>query len=180
MTTDLDCAKFSGSKNPKVSKNVQESAQVSPPGSATMLAEMLRQMEEHLLTRGLLKKDPCSQFNPIWYLAETERNIFLWKKGCSIIQQDEFEFWVDIPQLINKRLDQLNNLDQSNPLVNPYWGLSAISEQDLEDERNYLNNFLTLITSVQNHIAAFCEASLIALGQQLQRERIILPVMRNS
>lgn len=178
MTTDFDCAKTSGSNNQRMSKNVHSHEQRAKHSSPTMLAEMLRQMEEQLIARGLLRKNPASQFNPVWYLAETERNIFLWKNGCSIIQLDEFEFWVDIPQLISKRLEQLNNFDKSNPLINPHWGLSTISEQDLEEEKNYLNNFLNLVSVVQDHLAAFCEASLMALGQQMQKEKVVLPVAK--
>jgi hypothetical protein len=60
---------------------------------------------------------------PLWFLAETERNIFLWRQGKSLDDVEDYEFWVDIPSLITKRRVQLESPQGLNPFTNPNWGI---------------------------------------------------------
>src|SRR5438045_1804769 len=62
--------------------------------------ENLKCVEESLTKRGLL---PSSISLPLWFLAETERNVFLWKHGLSLVNVEEFVFWIDVASLVDKR-----------------------------------------------------------------------------
>ena len=103
------------------SKNGQETC-IAPPKGA-ILADVLKTLEVQFQRRGMLpsgtESGPGMAFHPLWFVAETERNVFLWRQGCSLIQQDEFEFWIDIEALISKRLNQLDSADPENPFLNP-------------------------------------------------------------
>ncbi len=146
--------------------------------SHLVLADTLRTLEEAFSAKGLLDREPQDIFQPLWYLVETERNVFLWKRGCSIIQQDDFEFWVDIPALIQKRRRQLENADAHNPFVNSLWGIGTDTVESASRELNYLEEFLSLLADIQEHLCALCEATSqvqSTLNGPPARERVVLP-----
>lgn len=145
-----------------------------------VLADSLKTLETQLSRRGFLRQHSADSFNPLWYLAETERNIFLWKRGLSVVQQDEFEFWVDLDALIQKRLEQLSSFDRQNPFLNPLWGLSTLDQDSLSREREYLLSFQAALAKIELHLHALSCVSAKLLSQQTseRRERILLPSSR--
>ena len=160
-------------------KTAQHS-EVSPAqkSNGTVLAENLRTLETEFERRGFLKRSPEDLFNPLWYLAETERSIFLWKRGCSVIEQDDFEFWINVPALIRKRLAQLANYDAQNPFLNPLWGVVTSSDSiNSERERQYLESFLDAIHRIHLQLSALSEVGSLLLHEQKgsTRERVVLP-----
>lgn len=158
-------------------KNEQNSANTQ---AGILLADILKTLECTLSARGLLVRKESDLFHPLWYLAETERNIFLWKQGRSIIEHDEFEFWVDLPALIEKRVAQLNSHNESNPFLNPLWSINQESPQGRQRELDYLQAFAELFANIDKHLSALCEAGSRALLEVSgrQRPKIILPQKR--
>ena len=133
------------------------------PAGAVHL-DLVRVLETELQQRQLIE---CNTpvLNPLWFLAETERNVFLWRKGYSIEQADEFDFWIDLDPLIEKRLDQLSHFEEDNPFMNPLWGLSIADPDTLRREENYLRSLASLISQIRPHL----EALSVAAGK-VQRE----------
>jgi hypothetical protein len=155
-------------------KNVQREALPAH----LVLADMLKTLEEALNARGILQRDALDLFQPLWYLVETEKNVFLWKRGCSLIQQDEFEFWVDLPALIAKRQSQLERDDGLNPFVNHLWGLGTLTKDAKERELSYLTEFLAVVSDIQEHLCALSEVSTFVasnLHNLPNREHVVLP-----
>lgn len=147
--------------------NVQKrtkSAQKIPQG--VVLLHVLKTLETEMGRKGLLGEDSRSP-NPLWFLAETERNVFLWRRGCSLSEENEFEFWVDIPALIKKRLTQLSQYDTGNPFMNPDWGAEIPATKSAAKEERYLNSLFALLTEVRLHLEA-----LSLLGSSVARELI--------
>lgn len=146
---------------------------------AAVLADVLRTVETQLASRGFLREQRQGCFNPIWYLAETERNVFLWKRGCSVVQQDEFEFWIDIHALIEKRLRQLDSFDSQNPFLNPLWGVATADKDSAEYERQYLLSFAEAMRQIESHLHALSRLGSLLLseleGESEGRERVVLP-----
>lgn len=153
-----------------------------------ILLDVLKTLELELQRRGMLSA--CEQssgaetpaFHPVWFLAETERNIFLWRNGCSLIEHDEFEFWIDVRALIAKRLGALERFDSDNPFVNPLWGSSLSVPSGGEAEKDYLERFLAVITSISDHASALCQVG-SALIKELcpgaeSRPSVSLPIHR--
>jgi len=142
-----------------------------------VLADILKTLEQELQSRGLLPTPDLDSFHPLWFLAETERNIFLWRNGFSLIQQDEFEFWVDLEALIQKRLAQLTQPDTANPFINPLWELSSSDADLIEREKEYLAHFIDALRKITAHAEALSKvASLIK--EQVEprgRRKVILP-----
>lgn len=146
---------------------------------AAVLADVLKTVETELASRGFLREQNNACFNPIWYLAETERNVFLWKRGCSVLQHDEFEFWIDIEALIEKRLRQLDSFDSQNPFTNPLWGVATPDKDSAEYERQYLLSFAQAMRQIESHLHALSRLGSLLLkeheGDSEARERVILP-----
>ena len=161
-------------KRSPLSKIEQPQAHL-PPGA--VLADSLRPLETQLIRRGFLRQDAADSFNPLWYLVETERNVFLWKRGCSVLQQDEFEFWVDVEAIIAKRLRQLDSMDGENPFVNPLWGVASMDASSKEREREYLTSFKAALQKIELHLHALSYVGSLLLKQhgEQPRERVVLP-----
>ncbi len=155
-----------------------------------IIAGVLKALEEEFQARGMLPTQKnglaSSAFNPVWFLVETERNIFLWRNGCSLIQQDEFEFWINAPALIDKRLKQLACGDLQNPFLNPAWdgdlkadgvGNSQVGSEMFRVEMDYLNTFLELINKIAPHAHALSQVGSM-LGTEStgnEKPRVLLP-----
>ncbi|MBX7138717.1 MAG: DUF4071 domain-containing protein [Oligoflexia bacterium] len=126
--------------------------------------------------RGLTPPTEGGMVNPIWFLAETERNIFLWRNGRSLIEQDQFEFWIDVEALIERRLGQLTDPDFSNPFINPVWEVSSDSMAFVEAEREYLVAFKEALRLIQTHAHILSRvASELRVEGSEQRRKIVLP-----
>lgn len=150
------------------------------PTGAVHLA-MVRVLETELEKRNLLDEKP-DLLNPLWFLAETERNVYLWRNGYSLDQQDEFEFWIDLPALIQKRLKQLESFDSENPFMNPLWGLSIADKDTVTREERYLKSLFELIGQVKAHLEALSVAA-AQVSREIspsaaEREIVVLPVKR--
>ena len=163
----------------KLSKNVQpcpDSAQAIPPEA--VLAGILKTLEEQLQSKGLVHEIEHGTFNPLWFLAETEKNIFLWRHGRSLVEQDEFEFWIDVEALIKKRLHQLETMDPDNPFMNPLWEISLPDPDIKRREKEYLNSFLESFRRIHSHANALSQvASQLdkEYRKELERELVVLP-----
>jgi len=163
----------------KLSKNVQirpESIQPAPP--TAVLADVLKTLEEQFQQRGLVRRIEQDTFNPLWFLAETEKNVFLWRHGRSLIEQDQFEFWINVEALIEKRLHQLNNLSSDNPFTNPLWEISLPDPDIARREKEYLDSFLESFRRIHTHAAALSQvASLLEKESRKEagREVVVLP-----
>lgn len=150
-----------------VRKNIQE----LPEGA--VLLGVLKAVEKALHRRGILGH-AVDQAMPLWFLAETERNVFLWRTGKSIADCHEFSFWVDIPTLIAKRRSHLSRCHGFNPFV-----CNSPSESGVEHEIRYLDRIEDLAESI------FVKAAMISrASESLQSElvpskelcpRIVLP-----
>ncbi|MBN8549088.1 MAG: hypothetical protein J0M12_07230 [Deltaproteobacteria bacterium] len=177
MTTSERSANLSA----KLCKFVQGGRAEAPDTlpQAAVLADVLKTVETQLASRGFLRDQRHDCFNPIWYLAETERNVFLWKRGCSVLQQDEFEFWIDINALIEKRLRQLDSFDSQNPFLNPLWSVATPDRDSAEYERQYLLSFAEAMRQIETHLHALSRLGSLLIneleGETEQRERVILP-----
>lgn len=140
--------------------------------------EVLRKLETEMCERRLLPEAAASLVNPLWFLAETERNTYLWRRGLSIIQEDEFEFWIDVEKLISKRLRQLDSPEQGNPFHNPLWSIWENDSESLRIEREYLQSFseqwqrISLHAHALSCVAAEIEAS---LGAERGRKVVVIP-----
>jgi hypothetical protein len=167
-------------KSDAVLKNVQALAiNASALPAYAVLLSMTRTLELQLQRRSLLKAPTVGSFTPVWFVAETERNVFLWRRGLSLIQQDEFEFWVDLPKLVAKRLHQLESADADNPFTNPLWASSSADPDLIRRESEYLESLLEIIARVGPHAHAFSRASAECLKEYFgycdERPVVLLP-----
>jgi hypothetical protein len=96
---------------------------------------------------------------PLWFLAETERNIFLWRGNQSLDEARKYSFWVDIRGLINKRRNQLSHPHDSNPFTNPLWGSGPLDASLVDRERDYLDALEDLLPSAFKRAEALSRAS---------------------
>lgn len=143
----------------KIVKELYKSEQnigVEPPKIPQdgVLLTLFRTFENRLIARHLLPDPQSSGFNPIWFLGETERNIFLWRNKKSIKDADGYAFWLDVRKLISKRLSQLENSNPENPFLNPLWGSPSGTLDNCPNEKSYLSEFLKLYGPAEPHLAA--------------------------
>ena len=101
---------------------LQSGAHILPKGC--VLLGVLKSIENELRKREMLgiSGQPTT---PLWFLAETERNIFLWRSGKSLDDQRNYSFWINVPALIKKRRHQLKKPQGLNPFTNPLWGIGT-------------------------------------------------------
>lgn len=104
--------------------------------------ESLKCLEEELIKKSLISlRSPF----PLWFLAETERNIFLWKNGESIIDKDNYEFLVDPNKLLEKRRKKLQTMHAIED--NPFFAGNL--------ELQYLDEFKVQYSFLSPHIEAY-------------------------
>ncbi len=120
---------------------------------------LFKTFENRLIDRGLLPRPQDMNLNPLWFLGETERNIFLWRNKRSINDADQFSFWLDVKKLASKRLAQIENSDIHNPFLNSSWGsLSGSTEsgpvETRHEERRYITELLRLFAPAEPHLSA--------------------------
>ena len=122
------------------------------PSNAIFLS-LLKSIENKLRARGFLG-DSFQEAMPLWFLAETERNIFLWRSCLSIDDANGFAFWVDVPALIAKRRKHLSRCDGFNPFIN-----ASPNETGAEVELRYLDHIEDLGESILAKAAVISRAS---------------------
>ncbi len=143
-----------------------------------LLLDSIKTLETDLQKRKLLTDSNLEHIHPLWFLAETERNIFLWRSGFSLDDAGQFEFWVDINSLINKRIKQIENYDPENPFFNSLWGFSSGSSESLQIECEYLKTFKDLLNSIISHASALSAVTSLILNEinnQEDRKIVTLP-----
>jgi len=171
----------STAKTYKIAQSKNFIVQTEHPPKDTVLDQVLKTVELQFQAKGLLAGFDPENFHPIWFLAETERNVFLWRNGFSLANHDEFEFWLKPRELIEKRLTQLERSTLDNPFLNPSWGSSLGEPAPREAERGYLSSFLALIDKVEAHAYALSlVASLLRREGGEIRDRVLLPVKLGS
>jgi hypothetical protein len=157
--------------------HVHSNVQVLPKGA--ILLGVLKSVETELRRRRMLG-DTCDTLTPVWFLAETERNIFLWRNGKSLDDQQDFDFWVDIKALMAKRRKQLENPRGLNPFVNPLWGTAPLDQRLINRERDYLDDLEELGSVVMPHAEALSHASRTVRRElepeSIDRTCVLLPV----
>ncbi len=128
-----------------------------------ILGDLLRALEDQLQSKGLLPPF-TGQFHPLWFLAETERNTFLWRRGLSLTQLEDFEFWIDVPLLISKRLEQLCAKEDEPPT---------------SEEHRYLQMLQEFLAQTSGHIHALSQVgSKIREEIGMSKKRVVLPAAR--
>jgi hypothetical protein len=170
----INSAKQSAKRSQLFSSVQNDYKSVHDLPDGVILLDSVKTLEKDLQKRSLLK---CQE-HPLWFLAETERNIFLWRAGFSLEDVDLFEFWVDVNCLIDKRLKQIDNYDPENPFFNSLWGFSSGSPEKIAEESEYLKTFRDLLNSIISHASALSAVtSLLSkeIFNQEDRKLIILP-----
>ena len=135
--------------------HTQPRKNVSHGPTGCVLLGVLKSVEQELSSRERLG---IAQANatPLWFLAETERNIYLWRRGFSIADHEFFSFWIDIHALITKRKRQLRQTRGTNPFIafgNPN------SKSAAAKESQYLEAFEEISSTIIHYAGAVSEAS---------------------
>jgi hypothetical protein len=116
----------------------------------------------------------------LWFIAETERNVFLWRTSQSLDDARKYSFWVDIRGLISKRRDQLSRPQDSNPFTNPLWGSGALDPSLVERERDYLDALEDLIPNAFRRAETLSRASeslRLEIAPEATRTVVIIPTL---
>ncbi len=153
----------------------------SLPRNAVQLS-VLKPLEELLRSRGLLPAPIAHRVHPLWFLAETARNVFLWRAGLSLLDQDRFDFWVDPTALAKQQIERIARATEASPFDTPRWGLEDAACAPQRDQERYFNTFLELLHRVEDHAHALGRiAGLVCkeMGQEDARIRVLLPVIRS-
>lgn len=168
-------------------KNAQESFKTVRYGdeptsqhipTSAVLIEHFKTAENRLQAKSFVKNRRNHTIIPLWFLAETERNIYLWQNGFSLGDKDNFEFWIDGPRLIAKRIQQLNHYASDNPFLNPLWGSSTTDKDNIKYENDYLESLGLVLTKIWKHmhVISLLETYLTRkLNPEHQTTIIILP-----
>lgn len=143
-----------------------------------MSLELLKSVERELVGRKMISGPAPSC--PLWFLANLERDLFLWRSGRSVADKREFEFWVNPHALIQKRIDQLCG---SGRVLFPQslFGSNSDDSDTIRDEIDYLEELGDRLSSVQNHLEALSSAISIVLNSicaQSERNKVVLPFKR--
>lgn len=131
---------------------------VHSAGSGVILLGILKSVEQELRTRELVG-DPAQEATPLWFIAETERNVYLWRNGKSIDDRGQYTFWVNIPALIAKRREQLRRNKGFNPFINSMADPGADQSQGVHAEHQYLDCLEDLAGAIFKHAEALSHAS---------------------
>jgi hypothetical protein len=149
-----------------------EQAPAIAPGQVTeplpphaVLLETLRGVERRLQERGLLSLPALQQ--PLWFIAEQERNTFLWGRGLSLADANRFDFWVDLPRLVEQRLRDLSECH------GPASGIESGKPSDLQ----YFEGLFQALHTIEKHLSALSRAiTIVRLELEVTREIVLLPV----
>lgn len=167
-------------KTYKFAQSANFLVRTTQPPKGTVLDDVLKTVERQLQSRGLLPSLDADAFHPLWFLAETERNVFLWRHGFSLADHAEFEFWLDPRALLEKRRRQLERAGD-NPFASPEWGRELAEPAPREEELSYLHAFAALLGRIEAHAHALSiVASLLQAESRGERDRILLPIQRRD
>ncbi|MCB0353961.1 MAG: hypothetical protein KDD64_10565 [Bdellovibrionales bacterium] len=138
-----------------------------------ILFPLLKKFESELQNRGMLPDTSQSDFFPIWFLAETERNVALWRLGLSLSYAEDFEFWISVEMLIEKRLMKLTSPDRENPFHGGFSKDLRFEDHLSQSEEEYIFQFRTLYTELATDFHALSVATSIA-ARELGEEELPL------
>jgi hypothetical protein len=149
------------------------------PQSAVLLG-VLKAIECELRSRHQLGTTPTTSATPLWFLAETERNLYLWLTGTGLANASRTVFWVDTNALICKRRKQLSRHSNSFATYgfNPFITRDQNSGEP-NNEGSYLDELERLGCEIFKRAAMISRISdslydeLIPPGKA--RKRVVLP-----
>lgn len=118
-----------------------------------VLLGMLKAVEQELAKRDLLGLRELGA-TPLWFVAETERNVFLWRNGKSISDYANYSFWIDIKALIRKRRSHLARHKGFNPFIQVTAG-----SLEADAEHRYLELLEELADTIFKHAEVLSHAS---------------------
>lgn len=147
------------------------------PPRGTVLVDLLPQIERRIAAARNLPTGCGSLFNPLWYFADMERNVFLWHHGLELDQKRLFEFWIDPAALLAKRLRQISEPSNDNPFTNPVWGSDKSDPELTRREQQYLLGLESGILPelVKMHAISIASSALARELGAAAAHRIILP-----
>lgn len=159
-------------------QKVQEIAQRVedlPPHALPL--SVLVSLEKRLGQRGLLPREP---HQPLWFIAETERNTFLWQQGLSLEDAALVDFWVDIYALAERHLTRLEAFNPENPFHDGGFGGEESEDNAVEKERRYIERLTGILGRVESHLVALSRAVNIAIAKEQDEEKpvVMLPWRR--
>lgn len=167
---------ISGSASQKLRAQPSKSEHASHAGC--VLLGVLKAVEQELSKRELLGSY-STHVTPLWFLAETERNVFLWRSGKSIRDYHLFSFWIDLRALIHKRREQLSRSAGFNPFVQV-----STSFGETDAELRYLDLIEELTDTIFRHAETLSHASECIRTELAPtapiRTRILLPHPRDQ
>lgn len=170
----MDTTKLCTVVHTKPYKSAHRSSVTIPPTAIS--AGMLKPLEVELQKRGLLRLPKSGPIAPLWFLAETEKNIYLWRNGLSILDAGDFDFLIDLKAIMEKRMAQLEAGDESNPLVNKNWALDDSAGLDVEEEIAYIESFIDATIDMVPHLSALSQVARIM--EEEPKEIVVLPVSK--
>ena len=136
-----------------------------------LLLSILKPLETHLQKRRLLRQATVGSSSPIWFSAVTERNVFLWRKGYSLREQDRFEFWVVPEKLIEKRIEQLRLIRSGDlQFITGTGGLPTLDVEGALREEEYLRCFLEIYNRIDGQAFVLSQVQL-RIEQELAPKR---------
>ena len=165
--------------------STESSSKIEQPCPITnanvVAADIIRTAEIRMQQRGMLPGGSHLSHNPFWFLVETEKNVFLWRSGCSLVEKENFDFWVDIDSLLDKRISQLERQTASDPIA------SILDEFELavdpvKAETEYLKALKETMLPILTHLSALSEVQreIINEGTQQSRTRVVLPFSKEQ
>ena len=159
-------------KSYNIEQSLTRFVQVLKSGAVSL--ESIHTFERTLSSRGLLAQGGLSS---IRFLAETERNVFLWRHGLSLRDKDRYDFWIDLRALIGKRVAKLSDSDPDNPFHNSSFGSSQVDPSSKAEELEYLDCFLDIMDKSERHLSALSVLGSMLCQERLgaEREVVILP-----
>ncbi len=168
--------------SPPPDNSLLDTQELHTPGpnlfTGRLLLGILKSIENELRKREMLGFQGTPP-TPLWFLAETERNVFLWRTGQSLDDAKKYSFWVDVTALIEKRREQLKNPQDSNPFINPVWGSGPLDAKLVDGERDYLDLLEDLAPTAFKRGESLSKASeslRLEMDPTATREPILLPI----
>ena len=119
-----------------------------------VLPTILKRLEDEFVKRGMVQRPASAAFYPLWFLAETEKNVFLWRHQLSLGDAQRFEFWVDPFALIEKRRSQIMRGGEQTS-----FGITDASTKIVSDEFEYLAELEHHLRKIFSHAEAFSAAA---------------------
>jgi hypothetical protein len=143
----------------------------------SVLLRILKPLETQLRARRLIAPPAGSSVQPLWFHAVTERNLFLWRSGYSLGEQDSFEFWVNPEKLVNKRLLQLDLIQKGEvQLLTLAADMPKIDEVTASEEKKYLEDLLVCLRRIHQHAFGLSQIALM-VQRELDPRHSNLPVI---